>query len=78
MTATKQAMEAFVHETGGWVASQMEACTRCGMCAEACHFYQSTGNPEYAKNSEGNVSEATIDAVSVNTATGSSWSTQGP
>ena len=48
MTATKQAMEAFVHETGGWVASQMEACTRCGMCAEACHFYQATDNPEYA------------------------------
>ena len=48
MTATKQAMDAFVHETGGWVASQLEACTRCGMCAEACHFYQATGNPEYA------------------------------
>jgi Fe-S oxidoreductase len=48
MTATQQAMQAFVHETGGWVASQLEACTRCGMCAEACHFYQATGNPEYA------------------------------
>jgi Fe-S oxidoreductase len=48
MTATKQAMEAFVHETGGWVASQLEACTRCGMCAEACHFYQATDNAEYA------------------------------
>jgi len=48
MTAIDKAMEAFVHETGGWVASQLEACTRCGMCAEACHFYQATGNPEYA------------------------------
>jgi Fe-S oxidoreductase len=48
MTESKQAMDAFVEETGGWVASQMEACTRCGMCAEACHFYQATGNPEYA------------------------------
>ena len=48
MTATKQAMDVFVEETGGWVASQLEACTRCGMCAEACHFYQSSGNPEYA------------------------------
>jgi Fe-S oxidoreductase len=48
MTATKQALDAFVHETGGWAASQLEACTRCGMCAEACHFYQATGNPEYA------------------------------
>ena len=48
MTATIEAMETFVHETGGWIASQLEACTRCGMCAEACHFYQATGNPEYA------------------------------
>jgi len=47
-TVTKQAMDVFVEETGGWVASQLEACTRCGMCAEACHFYQSSGNPEYA------------------------------
>ena len=38
----------FVKETGGYVASQLEACTRCGMCAEACHFYQATENPEYA------------------------------
>ncbi len=48
MTAVNNAYETFVHETGGWVASQLEACTRCGMCAEACHFYQATGNPEYA------------------------------
>jgi Fe-S oxidoreductase len=41
-------MQGFVKETGGWVASQLEACTRCGMCAEACHYYQATGNPEYA------------------------------
>ncbi len=48
MTATQQAMQTLVHETGGWLASQLEACTRCGMCAEACHFYNATGNPEYA------------------------------
>lgn len=48
MTATQQALKTLVHETGGWVASQLEACTRCGMCAEACHFYQATGNPEFA------------------------------
>ncbi len=45
---TQKAMNTFVKETGGWVASQLEACTRCGMCAEACHFYQATGVPEYA------------------------------
>jgi Fe-S oxidoreductase len=45
---TQTAIDVFVRETGGWVASQLEACTRCGMCAEACHFYQATGVPEYA------------------------------
>jgi Fe-S oxidoreductase len=45
---TQHALDTFVEETGGWVASQLEACTRCGICAEACHFYQATGNPEYA------------------------------
>lgn len=48
MNATQEALKVFIHETGGWVSSQLEACTRCGMCAEACHFYQSSGNPEYA------------------------------
>lgn len=45
---TKEAIDTFVKETGGWVAAQLEACTRCGMCAEACHFYQATGDPETA------------------------------
>jgi Fe-S oxidoreductase len=48
MTTTQIALDKFVAETGGWVASQLEACTRCGICAEACHFYQATGNPDYA------------------------------
>jgi Fe-S oxidoreductase len=45
---TESAIQTFIHETGGWAASQLEACTRCGMCAQACHFYQATGKPEYA------------------------------
>lgn len=45
---TQIMMNTFVKETGGYAAAQLEACTRCGMCAEACHFYQATGNPEYA------------------------------
>jgi Fe-S oxidoreductase len=47
-TTTTIAIDTFVKETGGWIASQLEACTRCGICAEACHFYQATENPEYA------------------------------
>ena len=41
-------MEAFIREVGGWVAAQLEACTRCGICAGACPFYTATGDPEYA------------------------------
>ena len=44
----QHALDTFVEETGGWVAAQLEACTRCGICAEACHFYEATGNPEFA------------------------------
>ncbi|MBK9713340.1 MAG: (Fe-S)-binding protein [Kouleothrix sp.] len=43
-----EALHVFVKQTGGWVAAQLEACTRCGICAEACHFYESSGNPEFA------------------------------
>jgi Fe-S oxidoreductase len=45
---TQILLNTFIKETGGNVAAQLEACTRCGMCAEACHFYQATGNPEFA------------------------------
>lgn len=42
------AINTYVRKTGGWVAGQLEACTRCGLCASACHFYQVTDNVEYA------------------------------
>ncbi len=40
-------MNTYVREVGGAIAAQLEACTRCGLCAEACHFYMTTGKPEY-------------------------------
>ena len=40
-------MDVFVKKTGGWAAAQLEACTRCGICAEACPYYLATGNPDY-------------------------------
>lgn len=45
---TPSALDAYVKEIGGWTATQLQACTRCGLCADACHFYQAVGNPEYA------------------------------
>ena len=44
---TDKTMNVFVQKTGGWAASQLEACTHCGMCAEACPYYLATGNPDY-------------------------------
>jgi Fe-S oxidoreductase len=41
------ALNTYIKEVGAAVATQLEACTRCGICAEACHFYVSTGKPEY-------------------------------
>jgi len=37
----------FIREIGSRVATQLEACTRCGICAEVCPFYKITGNVEY-------------------------------
>ncbi|MCP5265426.1 MAG: (Fe-S)-binding protein [Burkholderiaceae bacterium] len=41
------AMRSFVREFGVTAAAHMEACVRCGMCAEACHFYVATGEAKY-------------------------------
>ena len=41
------AMRGFVHDFGAVAAAHLESCVHCGMCAEACHFYVSTGESEY-------------------------------
>lgn len=41
------AMRSFVREFGVTAALHMEACVRCGMCAEACHFHVATGEARY-------------------------------
>ena len=41
------AMRGFVREFGAVAAAHMESCVRCGMCAQACHFFVATGDPEY-------------------------------
>jgi Fe-S oxidoreductase len=46
-TVQADALNTYIRETGGALAAQLEACTRCGICAEACHFYVSSGKPEY-------------------------------
>lgn len=41
------AMAGFMVEFGRDAAAYMNTCVRCGECAEACHFYQTTGDPKY-------------------------------
>jgi Fe-S oxidoreductase len=42
-----KAMKGFVKDFGRTAAIYMESCIHCGMCAEACHFYEVTGDPKY-------------------------------
>lgn len=41
------AMHSFVSEFGVTAALHMESCVRCGLCAQACHFYLATGDARY-------------------------------
>jgi Fe-S oxidoreductase len=42
-----RAKEVFLSKIDADMAVDLEACVRCGMCAEACHFYIGTGDPKY-------------------------------
>ena len=41
------AMSGFSREIGAMSAFRMESCIHCGMCAEACHYYIATEDPQY-------------------------------
>jgi Fe-S oxidoreductase len=41
------AMAAFKRDRTRTTATYMESCIRCGHCAEACHFYVTSGDPRY-------------------------------
>jgi Fe-S oxidoreductase len=41
------ALDTFVADFGPRAAAYMDSCVRCGLCAEACHFYVTTGDPKY-------------------------------
>ena len=44
----REAIRGFVKDFGRTAALNMETCLHCGMCAEACHFHEVTGDPRYA------------------------------
>ena len=41
------ALEAFMRDMTRSAATYMESCIRCGHCAEACHFFVTSGDPQY-------------------------------
>jgi len=41
------AIEAFRRDMTRTTATYLESCIRCGHCAEACHFYVTSGDPQY-------------------------------
>lgn len=41
------AVGSFVREFGVTAALHIESCVHCGLCAEACHFYRTTGDAKY-------------------------------
>jgi Fe-S oxidoreductase len=44
----RRAKQAFMRKLDGRKAVDMETCLHCGMCAEACPFYETTQNEKYA------------------------------
>jgi Fe-S oxidoreductase len=42
-----QAMKGFAATFGRTAAIYLESCIHCGMCADACHFHEVTGDPKY-------------------------------
>jgi Fe-S oxidoreductase len=43
----RQAKRKMVEQLDSRTAMDLETCVHCGMCAEACHFYESTQDPKY-------------------------------
>ncbi len=41
------AVGVFLDQIDSAIASYLESCVHCGQCAEACHFYEVTGDPKY-------------------------------
>ena len=43
----ERAMQAFARDMTRTNATYLESCIRCGHCAEACHFYTTSHDPQY-------------------------------
>lgn len=43
----EHAMRSFALDYGAMTAMRLESCIHCGICADACHFYIATEDPQY-------------------------------
>ncbi len=43
----QRAMNAFVKDFGILASAYLDTCVHCGICADACHFYEVTKDPKY-------------------------------
>lgn len=43
----EKAVGEFLKHIDARIASYFSSCVHCGLCADACHFYQETGDPRY-------------------------------
>jgi Fe-S oxidoreductase len=43
----RQMRQALGKYVNGKTLSMMKSCVQCGLCADACHYYASTGDPDY-------------------------------
>lgn len=41
------AIETFINNIDATAAAYLDACVHCGQCAQACHFYETTGDVRY-------------------------------
>ncbi len=45
--ARPNVIDHFLGQVGAQAAAWLQSCVHCGECAEACHFYEVTGDPRY-------------------------------
>lgn len=47
MDTARKIKQYYLQYADGWLLSQLEACTRCGICADACSFFLGTQDPAH-------------------------------
>ena len=73
-----QAMSTFLREFGATAAIHMESCVRCGLCAQACHFYITMQDPNTRRSISSGHSSRPITGISVRSRCSTGFSASRP